>query len=305
MAIINNKLTDSGDVVIIKTNVPIVGLIALTDFIDSVEGEDPGKYFYKEFRYTLDGFNYTDWIELTTQNLNAVDIHPSDTLLLEYRYTRLGTDEDESLSWNNTSVNGTTSTQKNEVYSKSIFQQYFDVNDTEVLNWAINVTEKLYKPGIVPQYMERGYQDSNAQDRDYIDFWRTVAHFFAFFVVLARKIELFNQDRASFMEYIKQKGLFVCEDDETMENITFFVNRFYDEIRKRGTIKIVEKVFGPETTEVITQEPNLTVEIDSVVYTLDTVNRVTNGDFEEQGTGWNVNDPDKFDFSGNNANVIN
>ena len=36
------------------------------------------------------------------------------------------------------------------IYDKSVFKQFFENNDPQVLAWALNVLEKLYEPGIVP-----------------------------------------------------------------------------------------------------------------------------------------------------------
>ena len=42
MAVIESRVTENGDVIIIKTNVPVVGIVALTSFIDSTIGETDG-----------------------------------------------------------------------------------------------------------------------------------------------------------------------------------------------------------------------------------------------------------------------
>ncbi len=73
MAIVNNISTEFGDVIRIKTNVPIIGLISLTSFIDDTVGEDVNKSFKKMFRYSLNGgMTFSDWLDLTTINLQNI-----------------------------------------------------------------------------------------------------------------------------------------------------------------------------------------------------------------------------------------
>ena len=68
--IIDNRSTESGDVLLIETDVPVLGIAFLSGFLDSTEGEDSNLYFVKKFRYSVNlGKTYTDWIPLTAENL--------------------------------------------------------------------------------------------------------------------------------------------------------------------------------------------------------------------------------------------
>ena len=44
-ASIDNIVTEDGEVLLIRAEVPIIGLIYLTDYIDSTTGEDAGTNF--------------------------------------------------------------------------------------------------------------------------------------------------------------------------------------------------------------------------------------------------------------------
>ena len=92
MAIVENKATEYGDVILIKADVPIVGLITLTSFTDTVINETASKFFKKEFRYSTDGINFGPWIALTNANVAAVNITAHTVFMVEYRYTRIGSD---------------------------------------------------------------------------------------------------------------------------------------------------------------------------------------------------------------------
>lgn len=237
----DNIASQEGDVIIIKTDTPVLGLIGLTDLIDSTTGETASTYFKKEFRYTVDGINYSDWIPLTKENLAKVIVKPSDIFIAEYKYERIGS-EGGDITFNSVTVSGNTvALEEGESYKKSIFKEVFGVNDNEVLLWAINVTEKLYKKGlIVPSYIERGETYNLEDDRDYIDFWRTVAHFFALFVVYARKVNLYKTNEAAWINYLKQRNLFIA-NSSNLEQLNYLTENLLAEFRRRGTIKIAQK----------------------------------------------------------------
>lgn len=239
MAVIENKSTEIGDVILIQAEVPIVGLVALTDFIDNTNGEDANKFFYKEFRFTIDGINYSDWKELTTQNIADVEVEPTDTFIAEYRYTRVGTDSTGELTYIDSDLSGEY-LKKNcgKTFTQSIFSDFFKCDDTKVLSWCINVTEKIYQKGIVPEFITRG-QSANQErvDRDYIDFWRTVACFFAYHVIYAREFRSFNTNKELLSDFLKQKGMYFCGEDN-ISVLYDILNNHFREIRRRGTASI-------------------------------------------------------------------
>lgn len=77
-------------------------------------------------------------------------------------------------------------------------------------------------------------------DKDFLAFWKSSAQFFAYYVILARKYSQFYNNEELLLEYLRQRGLLIC-DDETFGNLTFLLHNYYSEIRKRGTIQIVER----------------------------------------------------------------
>jgi hypothetical protein len=242
MAVVENKATELGDVLIIRAEVPIVGLISLTDFIDTTTGEDGNKFFNKEFRYTIDGVNYTGWQDLTTVNLQGVDVRPEDTFIIEYRYTRVGTDTTGEIAYVNSNLSGEYDERGcGTTYNNSIFGEMFSCTDTEVLGWCINVTEKLYQKGIVPNFVERGsLANQSREDEDYINFWRSVACFFAYHVIFARKLINFETNLDSLKDFLSQRGIFFC-DNQSIGQINEILNNQFRERARRGTKKIFSK----------------------------------------------------------------
>ncbi len=247
MAVIENITTEIGDVLRIKTSTPIIGIILLSSFVDETD-ETVTRYFTKTFRYSVDGVNYSDFLPLTNLNLSSIVINIYDTLYLEYLYQRSGSDSSGTLEWDSTTLTGQFETPVvNPFYQESMFYQYLgDVNNICSLSWSVNVLEKLYKKGIIPNYIERGHSDNNADDRDYLDFWRSVTHYFALFVCLARKFSVFYQDPVLLLEYLKQRGLFNCTD-ELFEDLSYEMSHYYDEIRQRGTVQIIKEKSDSKT----------------------------------------------------------
>jgi len=239
MAIVENKATEIGDVLVIKTEVPLIGLIALNSFIDDVVGVTGTRLFNKLFRYSTDGFNFSSWTELNNTNLMAIQFLATDIVTFEYRYERVGSDNTGELEFNNINLEGQyVDVTCGSTYSQSLFSPYLSCTDVDVLLWCINVTEKLYKSGIIPKYVERG--KNLADDKDYLIFWSSIACFFSLIVQFARRFKNILQEEDILKEYLKQRNLFNC-DDTAIEDLVYIANNYYDEIRQRGTIQIAKR----------------------------------------------------------------
>lgn len=244
--IIQNRSTEIGDVLFIKTDIPLLGIITLTSFIDTTIGETSTRLFNKTFHYSVDGINWTPFVPLNNTNVSLIQVQPNDTFYAEYRYERIGSDSTGDLEFDDITLNGTyLSPPVGPAYLASNFNNYFTLNNPCSITWSVNVLEKLYKRGIIPDFIERNKTGNNNDDRDYIDFWRGVTHYFALFVCLAREFQFFYQDENLLLEYIKQKGLFVCEDIQLID-LLYLMQNFYDEIRQRGT----RQIFVPKADDI-------------------------------------------------------
>ena len=230
MAVIESRVTENGDVIIIKTNVPVVGIVALTSFIDSTIGETDGVYFEKTFKYSTNGgITYSDWIELTTVNVQGIDIERTDYFIVEYRYKRVGTGGD--LTFNNIHLGGTLEPLSHPVFNSMVFADFFTPDDTNVLDWALNVLEKLYKSGIIPSYVKR---NQGGDDRDFISYWFTITHFFAILVYYARGFEHVPGSLALMREFCKGRGVYLRSNPD-VEELSYIYSNYIAEIAKRGT----------------------------------------------------------------------
>lgn len=240
MAVVNNTLSEIGDVIIVPAGVPITGLSAISSYTESVSGETGTRLFTREFRYSLDGINYSLYQPLTAPNLAAIPIDPTYDFFIEYRYTRSGTDVSGLLVFNNVTIVGTYVVKDCGItFNNSVFSYFFDsCCDEDVLTWCVNVLEKVYRPGIVSQSLIRGEnQNANQEDRDYIDFWRSISCYFGLLVNYARQFENIPTNRDLLLAYLKGRGVYVCEDMPLID-LNYIMNNYWDEMRHRGTVLI-------------------------------------------------------------------
>ena len=119
------------------------------------------------------------------------------------------------------------------IYDKSVFNTFFNSDDPQVLDWALNVLEKLFEPGIVPLYVSRN------NENDYGTFFFTITHFFAFVVIYARQFRELENSELLMKEFIEGWGL-VYENITTLDQRKYLFKNWLDQFRKRGTPAITE-----------------------------------------------------------------
>jgi hypothetical protein len=267
MAVIENTCTEIGDVLLFEFQIPIIGLLSLSSFTDTIIGETATRYFKKEFRYSLDGINFEVWNSLTNSNLSSISVTPTDYFYVKYRYTREGTDNTGDLSFEDITINGVFSSFScGETFNNSIFAKYINCPDNEALNWCLNVTKKLYYEGIVPNYILRRITSNLNEDKDYLDFWKSIACFFAMIVVYGRKIlENFRIYEELIKLYLNQKNLYFCNNTSLID-LNYLIDNFYDEIRQRGTNQIYK------------EKSSTQLDLTSIYHTKSTFNKSVNGE---------------------------
>ena len=231
--IIENKTTENGDVLRISTDVPVLGLVLLSGFMDDTDGETGDVYFIKKFRYSKDiGVTWSEWQDLNQGNIQAVPIREKESFLFEYAYQQEG--ENGELYFNWVQLEGEVNQGDDIIYSKTDFKQFFDVNDINVLGWAFNVLEKLYERGILPKYIQRDYTENS---KDFIDYWLSITHFFAIIVYMARQFQDIPKNKILFDLFLESKGLALSGEETQVQREYLFAN-YIDEFRKRGTKNI-------------------------------------------------------------------
>jgi hypothetical protein len=220
---------------------PAIGLLALTSFVSTETGVSETAYFDKSFRYSLNGVTYSDWTPLTTEAILGIPVTTKSTLVIELQY-------DKSEPRTGESVLGLTSVEieatkqsgvAQNYFDKTVFKEFFDSDNVEVLNWYVNVLEKLYERGIVPNYIDR--LNDYEQPDDFLDFWKSVAKFFSFFVIYARQFQKFYESEVLLSEFLEERGL-KTSPNNTLEELTSLMKNYYYQMSRRGTISVVDRL---------------------------------------------------------------
>lgn len=246
MAVVENVTTELGDVLYIKTDTPAIGLLALLSYSDSLTGESGTLTFKREFQYSFDNILWSEWQLLINDNIVNVNVQPNKPLYLRYRYTRTGSDDENAASWLNTEIQATLKDNTNDTgdyyYNLSDFKCFFENTNLDLLKWYLNVTEKIYRQNLLPTFIHRAFSD-NLEDKDFIDFYLSIAKFFSYYVYFARKLTNIKDNNSQcanlLLEYIQQWGLYVC-GDESNSVLNQLRIQLYNEFSKRGTYEVVK-----------------------------------------------------------------
>ncbi len=244
MAIVNNTASEIGDQILIQATAPVFGVIRLESFDDDVAGETGSRFFKKEFSYSIDGIFFSDWILLTNDNLLQIIVQPDNSFYINYKYTRDGSDSNGLLTFNRVCVLGQFTEpicQNYFILPNSIFKDFYCNNPQHALLCA-TLTNKMFDKGILPEYITRNETENPAvDDKDFLDFWGTVCCFFALQLMLAKKLEHFDQFLDTLQDFLKQRDVLFCDDITELADLQYIKTHYYDEIRQRGTANIFEK----------------------------------------------------------------
>lgn len=231
---INKK--QEGRSIYIKSN-PVVGLLALTSLVDDNNGPQGPADFIKTFRYSINGVQYSNWIPLTTPNVIAITPNPTKPFIIEVAYFK-----NEAVGVSVLDVNNVTITaddqfdQETPFFDNSLFKKYFNANSTEVLNWYVNVLEKLWEKGLIPNYLVRDASDPD----DFLALWSAVTRFFAYYVSYARTFSTFYNNYDLLTDFLQQRGLNVSPENSLPE-LQWMLQTFYYQMSIRGTNNIIKE----------------------------------------------------------------
>lgn len=239
MAIINNTLSEVGDVLNIRTQLAIRGKINLTGFTDNVQGETPTRFFTKTFKYSFDNINWSNVIPLSVSAIQSISGSVPGLLFMEFQYERVGNDTDGILEFNSIEIVGNIDIQIciQTATLDSIFED-IACNNYMTQEIANNLLRKIYYSGILPKFIERG--ESN-EDEDFITFWSAVCFMMAMLISFMDTFDEILYHRKNLTEYLQQKGLAISGRDTILDELQFLANNYKDEIRKRGTFSVVRE----------------------------------------------------------------
>lgn len=238
----NNSLNAIGDVLIVKVNSEIRGRITLSGYTETIIGETAERELRREFRISVtNGLFWTDWNVLTDFNLSEKQFVAENLLLIEIRYTRIGTDETGVIEFKDIRFSGIREEISFEAptISSSIFNNIIGSDCLSTIE--SNLFKKLYFRGILPNYIKRADNNDENEDRDFIDLFFPISRFFGMFICFFKRFENFKDDFALMREQVRQYGIYFDEANINLEELQFLAQNFYDEIRKRGTNMIFKR----------------------------------------------------------------
>jgi hypothetical protein len=218
---------------------PATAIVSIDSCVETIAaGVDASHYFEKYFRYTIDGVKYNDWIPFTGQSdLIAIPILPHQIFEIEFVYNKIQPVGDDQLNVDSLVINVTKQAIAPQLhYDSTVFKQFFNIDDEKILAWYVNVLNKVYDSGVIPDYIKRG--EAAISDEDFLHFWGAISKFFAYYVAYAREFQTFYQNESLLREYLEQRGMKIS-NKTTLPQMVSLMEDFYAEVCKRGTMRIV------------------------------------------------------------------
>lgn len=241
---LNNKLNNIGDILLVNVNAQISGKVQLAQITSNIVGLTSKRTVKTEIRTTADGVFWSEWVEIPYTGYVILEEPPMDAdgaFYIQIRYERTGSDTEGVLEF--VDVNFTGAVEPNIFVSPTIEKSIFaeTINEPELKVLENNIFKKLYYRGILPQYIIRAENSDLSEDKDFVDLWSSVAKFFGLFIRFFKRYENFNNDYSLLYEYVKQNGLYFDETKVTLEDLQYLTQHFYDQIRQRGTNMIFKR----------------------------------------------------------------
>ena len=238
---VDNLLTNPGDTIIINVNSIVTGKITLTSFESTFVGPDSPTNVLKTFRISLDGIFWTEWKELTDENLlniqhivenefkiqikcvRNIDASAGEIVFKSFHFLGLF----EVVDFSMPTIEG------------SMFSGI--INTLEFIELEKNIFKKLYFRGIVPEYIKRAENRSYDEDRDYIELTKSIARFFTMIFIFFKRWEKFPENSDMLREQLNSYGINFDESNITFEQLKYLCENIYGDIQKRGTSAIFDR----------------------------------------------------------------
>lgn len=232
---LNDTIQNIGDELIISLKPKVSGKITLSSYSDALLGLTPYRSVRREFRILTEGVFTQEWQELTDENLSKFSEVVVYDFIIEVKYTRVGTDETGVIQFIDSDFKGNFSSTNDYLptVKKSIFKNSYNSEELSVIE--NNLFKKLYKNGIVAKYITRGDNNDKTEDSGFFALFSSIAKFFAMILKFMFRFKDFNLDYELLYENVKQKGLFINENNIDLTSLKYLSEHYYDEIRKRGT----------------------------------------------------------------------
>lgn len=231
----DNVIANIGDSILVKTAPQITGKIHFTNYIEVIEGETETRTLERLYRISTDGIFWSEWRELNVVNISEETFTTENSIFIEIKYTRSGTDATGEITFKSITFQGTHEDIEfvAPTLTSSIFSKILGTTDLQRLEQ--NIFKKLYYRGVVPAYVIRGANNSYKEDRDYIDFFYSVARFFSLILRFFKRWENMRNDEEMLREQIRGYNVFFDESNVTLEELQYIAANLLSIIQQRGT----------------------------------------------------------------------
>lgn len=223
------KFTEEGDSLKITPSTPVLGVIGIKSY-SIKETHEFGSSLEKFFRYSVDdGLNWSEWIVLNDSNLKSMSISKNRFFCLEMNFIKrgAGTSYFKSIDFQFDYEEPLIP----EVYKSFSFSKKCPYWNYTSIQWALNVLNKVYRKGIVPNFIER--------TEDYTHLWWSMIYPFALRLGWTETFTDLLWDKELLKKYLEGRGLIVGKTSDLAE-LYYLMTHFYSEISKRGTISVFD-----------------------------------------------------------------
>lgn len=231
----DNVIFNIGDSLLIRINPKITGRVKFTGYVEDIYGLTATRTVERRYRISTDNIFWSDWQELNVDNIKNEVLITENSLYIEIEYTRTGTDDTGYIRFNNIVFNGTH--EEIEIVAPTLMSSIFSklVGTDELQSLEQNVFKKLYYRGIVPNYITRGDNKSYTEDKDYIDFFYSVARFFSLIIRFFKRWETMSSDEEMLREQIRGYNIYFDESNITLSELQYIAGNMLSIIQQRGT----------------------------------------------------------------------
>ena len=216
-------LSNSNKLLEIETKYPLIGVTFLVCFLEGKHKEN----LSKQFKFSYDNIVWSNYLELSRDNINTVEIINKHKLFLQFSFVT-----DENIE------DGLSLQLDDNFYQSTIFSQYFKSFSLRTMQWVENILEKfLIKSGNLANFIDR---QNDPAFEDFIVFWFSILKYFSYYGSLADIFSRFSEISVLLIEYLSQRDL-ILQGNESLDNLQLFEKTFYYQMVKRGTMNIVEE----------------------------------------------------------------
>lgn len=209
--ILNDK-----DTLIIALDHPLIGVSAINKII--VNGAGSYSIYLRVSKD--DGVTWSDWIIFT----ESIPLDPQHFSLIEYKIIA----ESDNVNINSISAELDYSKPITPIKWREIsLSRFVSFYDVEVMLWTLNVFNKVYRSGIVPNYIERS--------DDFICIWINIIYLQALKVYYNSCLGDIFQDKKYAKEYAESKGLYIGSNN-SIDEIYNSLKYFYQQMSQRGSL---------------------------------------------------------------------